>query len=142
MHESVFARSHARMHDHASGFVDRQQVLVLVDHVDRNRNRLQLGRNDLRQGEVNPVTRIHLVALADDRVISSNQAGLECTLQGRPAVRRKCLCQHLVSARAADFLRNRVRGWLQTFQLAQGLPRLQGVWQGGFIFGWYVRFHL
>ena len=36
MHQRVFARRGSGMHDHARRFVDREHVLVLENHVERN----------------------------------------------------------------------------------------------------------
>ena len=114
MHERVLARAHARMHHHAGGFVDRQQMLVLIQYVEGDRNRLQFGRHKFRQGKLDPVARLHLVAFANGHPIALHEAGLEGALQRRPAMRGKGLRQHLVGARPADLHWHNVRTRLQS----------------------------
>ena len=83
-------------------------MFVLVDHIEGDRHRFQLGRRNLGQGELDLIARSHLVALGNRDAVAPHQAGLKSALQRRPAVRSERLRQHLVGAGAANLWGNRV----------------------------------
>ena len=56
MHERVLARRRPRVHDHARRLVDREQVLVLENHLERNLHRRQFRRLHIGKRELDLVT--------------------------------------------------------------------------------------
>ena len=92
LHERPGAVARARVHDHAGGLVDDEQVLVLPR--DRVRGVGDLGALRLRQlGDHDPLARRDRVALGTLAAVDEHRAALEQALGGRAragAASRSC----------------------------------------------------
>ena len=98
--ERVLARARAGMDDHARRLVDRQQLPVLEEDLERDRHGLERGAPDRRQPEFQQVARAHVRALRHRLAVART----------RPAANARCRATRLCSGKAcASTLSARVR---------------------------------
>ena len=97
----------SRMHNHAGGLVDDDDLRVFVDYVERDvfgRERGRRGRGQLL--DLDPLARAKLVRGLRGAARDENVAVLNRALERRPARRRDARGEERVEARARFLVRN------------------------------------
>ena len=88
MNQGVLARPRPRMHDHPRGFVDREEVFVLKEDLQRDIHRPQLHRLHGRKRDRKGIARENRAILGDDCVSHEDQSRFERALHRHAAVLR------------------------------------------------------
>ena len=100
--ERVVARAGAGMHNHAGGFIDREHVLVLENHFERNLHRAHARWDQIRKSERDGGVRQEAEIARNHFPLDAHQPRIERTMKRHAAVLGKRFRENFIGAGRTD----------------------------------------